>query len=188
MAFPLEQQEPDAYCIAYYPMGHPLREGLTDSSLLFYIKENTLLQIPNVLAAADNLKYRIVMWIKNCIPVSGSVVITTVPRSTAGQLHGFLLEFCLVAIHGLANAMYYPLLRRTETVAKSSLGGSRDQETHEETIQVSLPNQDITAAVILVLDDIWTTGSTMRACRKKLKLALGEFANIRLLAIGRTTN
>ena len=188
MAQPQQQPDPDSHYMPYYPMGHPLREGLTDSSLLFYIKENTLLQIPNVLAAAESLKSQIVLWIKSCIPVSGSVVITTVPRSTAGQLHGFLVEFCLVAIQGLANAVYCPLLRRTETVAKSSLGGPRDQETHEETIQVSLPNQDITAAVILVLDDIWTTGSTMRACRKKLKLALGEFANIRLLAIGRTTN
>ena len=190
MAQPQQQQDPDSCYMPYYPVRDPRRAGLTDSSLLYYIKTGTLdIDKPHVVAAADKLMQSVIQWMKRYIQnhCQGNVVITTVPRSTAGELHGFLVELCQNVINGLPNATYHPLLERKQTGLASHQGGERNQSTHQLSIQVNLPDQGVQGAVVLVLDDIWTSGSTMRACKENLKQKLGVGADIRLLAIGRTS-
>ena len=189
MDFLQEQEDPDSYCIEYYNMDDPRRIGLTDSSLLYYIKTGTLhVHNPDVRAAAVDLIRRVIQWMRSYITKNcqGNVVITTVPRSTAGELHEFLVAIGEKVVDSLDNAAYHPLLERSITVPASHQGGERNQLIHQETIQVSLPDQGVQGAVVLVLDDIWTSGSTMRACKEKLRQTLGGDADIRLLAIGRT--
>ena len=59
--------KPNDFRIEYYPMDDPAnRIGLTDSSVLFYIKTGTLFSFANV-QAADNFRGRVVTWIKNTL-------------------------------------------------------------------------------------------------------------------------
>ena len=182
-----QQQDPDIHYMPYYPMTDPQRPGLTDSSLLYYIKENRLL--PSAQGAADNFRERVIQWIRDYIDNNFrgmQVVITTVPRRAAGQWHQFLVDFCERAINGLDNAEHHHLLERIQGGLPAHQGGPRDQQIHQETIRVNTPQQGIQGKVILVLDDIWTTGSTMRACKENLLQALGNGTDIRLLVVGRT--
>ncbi len=90
----------------------------------------------------------------------------------------------MTAVSGIANARYMPLLERTVTVPASHEGGPRNQAIHEISIVVHpvpiLPN-----TVILVLDDICTTGSTLRACKAILERGIAG-AEVNMLAIEKT--
>ncbi len=185
------QLEPDGYLIEYYTMEDRRRNGLTDSSLLYYIKEDSLFNYANVQEAADNFRRRVVGWIRGLITWYGqrNVIITTAPRSIAGQLHDFLVTFCANSVCGIQNACYMPLLERTMNRIPSHEGGSRNQNEHEATITISIPAVPGLIippnTVILVLDDIWTTGCTLRACKNNLVGGIAG-AEVKMLAIGRT--
>ena len=177
------QPDPDYFCFPYYNMRDSRRKGSPESDLLFYIKIDSVFDSQK--QKADELKSNITEWINGIISAypQESVIITTVPKHTERELHQFLVDFCTST-----KASYYELLQRTKTVPP----GAHNQKVHKESIQVTFPGSPeyLKGKVIFVLDDIWTTGSTMRACKEKLQEALalhpGVTAEIKLLAIGRT--
>ncbi len=180
------QDEPDMQVIRYFPMGHPERAGLSDSSLLFYIKTNTLLD--SAQKAAKYLRGRIraaiTKYITENIGGYKAVVMTTAPSSKQGDLHQFLVEFCQQSIAGIANVRYVPLLNRNDSEPVKQR--SHNQALHNRTIAAINCGTVLPDTLILVLDDIWTTGSTMNACKAILVKATG--CEVRMLAIGRTTH
>ncbi len=104
------------------------------------------------------------------------------------------MDYCVQAIGlikqiGAINAQFLPLLVRTQSIEEKS----RSQELHEATISVCNQDKVPLKSLVIVLDDIWTTGSTMRACRVKLIEAFKPTKEsevnkviVKLFAIGRT--
>lgn len=75
-------------------------------------------------------------------------------------------------------------LIRTKTVPKqSTTPGSRDESTHRGTIAIK-GTPDNKGKVVIVLDDIWTSGSTLRVCREVMLTTNPK--QVILLAIGKT--
>ncbi len=179
------QEDPDMHVIKYYPRRQPEREAASsDSSLLFYMKKNRV--SPRAQEAAERLRRRIRAAITEYITenIGGyeAVVMTTAPSSKQGGLHQFLEEFCRqsIADTGIANVRYVELLKRTKEVEERS----HNQTLHSRTIAAINCGTVLPNTLILVLDDIWTTGSTMRACKAILVKATD--CEVRMLAIGRT--
>ena len=77
------------------------------------------------------------------------------------------------------------LLKRTEKVQKATKGGPRDQSLHEKTIKVTDPSK-VKNKVVYIIDDVWTTGSTLRACASLMRKA--GASDVKLLAVGKTVS
>ncbi|MCC8966718.1 hypothetical protein H8A95_31435 [Bradyrhizobium sp. Pear76] len=76
------------------------------------------------------------------------------------------------------------VLIRQKPVAKLANGGSRDKDNHLKSIIVKSPNL-IRGRRVLLLDDVVSTGGSMRACRELL-LSAGARA-VHCAALGKTT-
>lgn len=75
-------------------------------------------------------------------------------------------------------------LIRVKEIDKLSLGGSRDKKVHLDSIIVN-PDIPVADEVILVVDDVTTSGNSLYACRDIL-LEHGA-KRVALLALGKTT-
>ena len=63
------------------------------------------------------------------------------------------------------NKVYF--LQRTKSIDKLAWGGRRDKQIHLETIS-TVENMDITDNIILLMDDVTTTGNSLYACKEVL--------------------
>ncbi len=59
------------------------------------------------------------------------------------------------------------ILRRTSTINKLASGGDRSTAVHLNSISVRVP-EIVKGRSFLVIDDVWTTGNSMRACASLL--------------------
>ena len=75
------------------------------------------------------------------------------------------------------------LLLRHRAIPKLASGGNRSIETHLDSITVADPDA-VRNAIIVVLDDVTTTGNSLLACRILLKVYAPS--RVGLLALGRT--
>lgn len=66
------------------------------------------------------------------------------------------------------------------------MGGNRDDDEHLRTIAVLRPIPDADQARILLVDDVYTSGATMRGCARVLKAAGVKPENITLFTVART--
>jgi len=82
---------------------------------------------------------------------------------------------------GVENGSSY--LRRTKDVPKSTDGGQRHISTHLNSIEVTNPTF-VEGKTVCVIDDIWTTGCTLRACARKMEAA--GASNTKMIAVGKT--
>lgn len=76
-------------------------------------------------------------------------------------------------------------LIRTKEIEKLSRGGNRDKGVHLDSIAVN-PDVPVADEVVLVVDDVTTSGNSLYACRDIL-LAHGA-KRVALLALGQTTH
>lgn len=74
-------------------------------------------------------------------------------------------------------------VRRSKTIQKLATGGARDISIHMNSIQVFHP-EIIAGKMVLLLDDIVTSGNSLKACKKKLKAA--GAADVRCIALAKT--
>ena len=77
------------------------------------------------------------------------------------------------------------LLICTTKVPKAAHGGPRDQSLHEKTVKVT-DSSKVKDKVVYIIDDVWTTGSTLRACASLIRKA--GASDVKLLAVGKTVS
>lgn len=114
--------------------------------------------------------------------IAKDVVICTVPSSdpenTQTGIRLLALQLCSAGrLDGTA------CLVRTRKLEKASRGGPRSVDLHLETIQVS-HEHIIRGAEVLLLDDVTTTGASIKAC-EQLLLAAGAGV-VKTFALART--
>lgn len=77
------------------------------------------------------------------------------------------------------------VLCRVRTIDKLAHGGDRSIETHLDSIIVQTP-ESVRGRTVLLIDDIWTSGNSLRACRRLLREAGAEV--LAAIALGKTTH
>lgn len=109
------------------------------------------------------------------------VTICVVPSSDSTKKEsgiGMLGE--MLAENGRVNKVYY--LRRTRSIAKLALGGERNKEIHMQTIS-TIDDIDISGDIILLMDDVTTTGNSLYVC-KEILLERGA-KTVKMFALGK---
>ncbi|MCD7859843.1 MAG: phosphoribosyltransferase [Firmicutes bacterium] len=94
------------------------------------------------------------------------VTICVVPSSNADKkVTGMRMLGEMLAENGRDNKVYY--LNREKTIEKLATGGCRGISVHMQSID-TLKNIDITGDIVLLMDDVTTTGNSLYACREIL--------------------
>ena len=74
-------------------------------------------------------------------------------------------------------------MRRNSIIPKLAYGGDRNIEIHYKSI-TTLDDVDISGEIVLIMDDVTTTGNSLKACRDIL---INRGADVvEMLALGRT--
>ena len=109
------------------------------------------------------------------------VTICVVPSSNAEKREsgiGKLGE--MLAANGRDNKVYF--LRRSHSINKLATGGSRNLSVHMQSID-TVEDIDISADIVLLMDDVTTTGNSLYVC-KEILLNRGA-ANVEMFALGK---
>lgn len=93
--------------------------------------------------------------------------ITVVPSHVEGKISAALETIGKDICKSYKNGNFVQSLKRTETVASAHKdGGDRSVDNHMTTIKVT---SDVKSKVILLIDDVTTSGGSMTACANLLK-------------------
>lgn len=109
------------------------------------------------------------------------VTICVVPSSNADKKEsgiGKLGE--MLAANGRSNNVYF--LRRDYSINKLARGGDRKKEVHMKSIS-AVEDLDITGDIVLLMDDVTTTGNSLYAC-KEILMQCGAL-NVEMFALGK---
>lgn len=109
------------------------------------------------------------------------VSICVVPSSKADNLDSGIARLGIkLAENGRRDRVYF--LRRDHTIEKLATGGNRSIETHSKSI-VTLEDMSVQGEVVLLMDDVTTTGNSLYACREILLQNGAE--EVEMLALGK---
>lgn len=98
--------------------------------------------------------------------ISKDVTICVVPSSNAEKKEsGIALLGEMLAKNGRINKVYY--LQRYKSIDKLADGGRRDRSVHMQSIR-AVTEMDVTGEIVLLMDDVTTTGNSLYACREIL--------------------
>ena len=180
------QSEPDSNMMVYFPKSDRFDK---DSQTLVFMKGGRVDDKSRKL----DFEQRVKGWLKTYLTQNhkeDSVLICLAPGHKAGDnssfMHALVQQF--IAEHtdlGVEDGT--DVLVRHKTVQKQTEAKSkRSETTHRESIKikegsVSKINH---SKVVIILDDVWTTGCTLRVCGEKIR-ATGP-KDVKLLAIGKT--
>lgn len=109
------------------------------------------------------------------------VTICVVPSSDSNKTVtgvGMLGE--MLARNRRVDKVYY--LIREKSIEKLATGGKRDKEIHMHSIN-TVEEMDITGDIVLLMDDVTTTGNSLYACREILKQR--GAAEVEMFALGK---
>ena len=186
------QTEPDSAMIPFYPMRYANNDY--DSSTLRYLKMNLVYDQYR----RQLFEYQVKTWLMNYIMKyhqMDAVVIYIAPGHEANDYSSFMYDLITKFI-AQATAVNLSvvnggnlLVRHTTIPKQSAAGSNRYEETHRNSIMIQGDGiYDISAInsgkVVIILDDVWTSGCTLRVCGEKIR-ATGP-KDVKLMAIGRT--
>lgn len=178
-------RELDAFMFAYEPYreGKNPKHNGSDSQTLNYWKSGKIYNRERKTEFCE----RICTWLKNEVEsLNGPVVIAIAPGHDANpNPTGFMHEIVGSLLANLSSVFDGRCqLIRTKTVPKQSITpGVRYAETHRGTIGLGGPTNN-TGKVVVILDDIWTSGNTLRVCEEVMSTT--NPVGIKLFAIGKT--
>lgn len=100
------------------------------------------------------------------IEICDDVTICIVPSSDAdNKTSGMCMLGERRATNGRKNGVYY--LNRYKTIDKLATGGNRNMDVHFKSINV-ITDMDIRGDIVLLMDDVTTTGNSLYACKEIL--------------------
>jgi hypothetical protein len=182
---------PDGYMMNFYPMHH--QPGDYDSSTLRYMKMNKVVDPSREKEFETRVKEWLKLYITNILP-GETIVLAVAPGHLADDKSSFMYKFIGEFISENFLQLHIEdgrsLLVRYKTIEKqSSAGASRSESTHRDSIGISptspLINQ-LQGKVVVILDDVWTSGCTLRVCEEKVRTNTVPIPkDVRLLAIGK---
>ena len=161
-----------------------------DSSTIRYMKRNSVFDLDRKI----QFKSRVKKWLKQYIITNhhGETVLMAIApghqRSDSNEssfMYNLIGEFISEYPH-LKMEDGRDLLRRHETIPKqASAGGNRSEDTHRESLCINPDKKNLSLGkIVIILDDVWTTGCTLRVCEEKVRSTGPK--DVKLLAIGRT--
>lgn len=109
------------------------------------------------------------------------VTICAVPSSDSSKEAtgiGMLAE--MLAENGRINKTYF--LRRNKDIDKLALGGRRDRNIHMQSIE-TVQEINIEGDIVLLMDDVTTTGNSLYACKEILVQSGAE--HVEMFALGK---
>ena len=168
------------YFIEYHPYkdgNNPNHYPGSDSQSLVYLKMGY--ESDNI----EDLQQRIKDWLKGILG-NKDIVIAIAPGHSPQSSPNFLHAIVGSLIHGNVKDGRDLLIRKI-AVPKSAQGGPRDQDLHEDTIEVTNPSK-VKDKVVYIIDDIWTTGSTLQACANLMRKA--GASDVKVFAVGKTVS
>ena len=178
------------YMIEYHPYNdgkNPNHTKGSDSQTLVFLKDGRYSDSASFLERKSKFQRRIKLWVRGIIDEESNkdnVVIAIAPGHSPSSKPNFLHEI-IGSVSHKQSMDGRKLLYRAEEVEKAAHGGRRDQSRHEETICISSP-KSVKRKVVYIIDDVWTTGATLRACATIMKKA--GAAQVYLLAVGKTVH
>ena len=175
----------------FYPMKFGKdEENDYDSSTLRYMKMN------NVRDKDRRLEFegRVKQWLKGYIMENYSnetVVMCIAPGHEAFKssfMYSLVGQF-IAENWDLSLKDGRDLLQRYKTIKKqATAGGNRSEQTHRDSIEINVDKKDFSKVnkdkVVIILDDVWTTGCTLRVCEEKVRTTGPR--DVKILAIGKT--
>ena len=166
----------------------PYQKGVAheyDSQTLVYVKSGTVYDPNRKYQFCSRIKEWLTKETLNGVDGRAAIVIAMAPGHKAGSSHSFLSEIIaeIVQANPLKLRDGRTLLQRTATVRKATDGGPRDTNLHMQTIEVTDP-ESVRGRVVYIVDDVWTTGATLTACRNLMVKAGAK--EIKLLAVAKT--
>ena len=190
--------EPDDYMINFYPMDYESGENDYDSSTLRYMKMD---QVYDPSRRSD-FEARVKEWIKQYIIKEQlsdeTVVLAVAPGHKKYDNSSFMYDLVRKLISencklGIEDGC--SLLVRYKTIEKqANAGANRSESTHCNSICINTDEEDEEeeedisqlneGKVVIILDDVWTSGCTLRVCEEKVRTTGPK--DVHLLAIGKT--
>ncbi len=109
------------------------------------------------------------------------VTICVVPSSDSSKsITGIGMLAEMLARNERVDKAYF--LRRNKDIDKLALGGRRDQQIHMQSIS-TVQEMEITGDIVLLMDDVTTSGNSLYACREILIQAGAE--HVEMFALGK---
>jgi len=133
---------------------------------------------------------KVLRWLKKSIAEvkranpSDKIIIGIAPGHKPGSGNSLMTGLGVKSLHKDPVSVDPTLLQRSKEVPKQATSsGMRDVDTHLDSIDVV---GDVAGKVVCILDDIWTSGCTLRACHQ---LVTEQGAKkVYLLVIGKTVS
>ena len=174
---------PDYYLINFIPM---TKGNDYDSSTLRFMKMNSVFGPVRKSAFETMVKVKIRDYIAVTYP-GEDIVLTVAPGHKANDASSFMYQLVGEIISENPNLKLTngsALLVRVNDIPKqATAGGNRSEQTHRDSIVVNDPLIAM-GKIVIILDDVWTTGCTLRVCEEKIR-TIGP-KDVKLLAIGKT--
>ena len=175
--------ELDSYMMDYHPYRGGPDSKQSDSQTLRYMKRGW-----GAKDRKEAFKRKIKDWLQSEIKkIDGRVVVAVAPGYKASRYpSGFVHDVVNDVVEKWSNVEKMKLIRTKDIPKQSTSSGVRSKATHEGTIDVK-GTASTAGKTVIIVDDIWTSGNTLRACRDvvidKTKAGVN---NVKLFAIGRT--
>lgn len=152
------------YLQTYYPKKHHLHNNIHSIRLIDFKNgsDSAYYHYLNTLCTNN--------FIRKFILSSNKVAICNVPSHSANKYSNMdrITDDLYNYFSNINPSIKRTNLTRTSEIQKLSFGGNRDENIHYKSIELR-KDEDIVGYDILLLDDVYTTGNSLNACKRILK-------------------